>query len=98
LTYHFYISRPVFLHRATFDAWPDDLQRAMRKAVTDSVAFQRQLAVEENESARQIIEAAGCEIVALTPAEHDAFVAAVQPLRAGAAKSFGAAMFKMVPP
>ena len=26
LTSHFYISRPVFLHRASFDAWPDDLQ------------------------------------------------------------------------
>ncbi len=25
LTYHFYISRPVFLHRASFDAWPEDL-------------------------------------------------------------------------
>ena len=96
LTYHFYISRPVFLHRPSFDAWPDDLKRAMQKAVTESVAFQRQLAVEEHESARQTIEAAGCEIVALTPAEHDAFVAAVQPLLADAAESFGA-MFKMVP-
>ena len=49
LTYHFYISRPVFLHRASFDAWPDDLKRAMQKAVTEAVAFQRKLAVEEHE-------------------------------------------------
>ena len=27
---HFYISRPVFLHRAAFDAWPAPLQAAMR--------------------------------------------------------------------
>ena len=26
LTYHFYISRPMFLHRPSFDAWPDDLE------------------------------------------------------------------------
>ena len=26
LTSHFYISRPIFLHRAAFEAWPDDLQ------------------------------------------------------------------------
>ncbi len=50
LTYHFYISRPVFLHRPTFDAWPDDLKRAMRKAITESVAVQRKLAVEENDA------------------------------------------------
>ena len=24
---HFYISRPVFLHRASFDAWPTDCSR-----------------------------------------------------------------------
>src|SRR5262249_22658597 len=30
LTNHFYISRPIFVHRAAFDAWPDDLQAAMR--------------------------------------------------------------------
>ncbi len=35
LSYHFYISRPVFLHRASFDGWPADLQRAMREAVTE---------------------------------------------------------------
>ena len=32
---HFYISRPIFLHRPTFDAWPADLKEAMQKAVTE---------------------------------------------------------------
>jgi tripartite ATP-independent transporter DctP family solute receptor len=97
LTYHFYISRPVFLHRPTFEAWPADLQRAMQDAVTAAVAFQRKLAVEEHDTARKAIEAAGCQIVELTPAEHEAFVAAVQPLTADARTSFDAAMFHMVP-
>ena len=97
LTYHFYISRPVFLHRASFDAWPAELQRAMRTAVIEAVAFQRRLAIEENDSARKTIEAAGCEIVELNASEHDAFVAAVQPLLADARKMYGDAMFKMVP-
>ena len=66
LTSHFYISRPIFLHRASFDAWPDDLKRAMQEAVTAAVAFQRRLAVEENEQSRKIIEDAGCEIVELS--------------------------------
>ena len=63
----------------------------------EAVAFQRQLAVEENEQSRKIIEDAGCEIVELTAAEHAAFVAAVKPLPADARKMYGEAMFKLVP-
>ncbi len=97
LTSHFYISRPIFLHRPTFDGWPVDLQRAMQVAVIKAVAFQRDLAVEENTQSRQAIEAAGCEINALDAREHEAFVEAVQPLLSDAREIFGAAMFKMVP-
>ena len=97
LTSHFYISRPVFLHRASFEAWPNDLQEAMRRAVKESVTYQRGLAVEEHEESRRIIEAAGCEIVETTAREHDAFVDAVRPLTAEARETYGAGMFKMVP-
>jgi tripartite ATP-independent transporter DctP family solute receptor len=97
LTSHFYISRPIFFHRATFDAWPKDLQTAMQQAVTDAVTFQRKLAVEENEQSRRAIEAEGCVINALTLPEHAAFVAAVQPLLADARQMYGEEMFKLVP-
>ncbi len=96
LTSHFYISRPIFLHRPTFDAWPEELKRAMQAAVTEAVAFQRQLAIEEHDTSRQAIEQAGCEIVALDAKEHAAFVAAVQPLIADARIIYGEQMFKMV--
>jgi tripartite ATP-independent transporter DctP family solute receptor len=97
LTSHFYISRPIFFHRPSFDAWPEDIKRAVQKTVTEAVAFQRKLAVEENEQSRQAIEAADCEIVELNAKEHAAFVAAVQPLLADARKMYGEAMFKLVP-
>jgi tripartite ATP-independent transporter DctP family solute receptor len=97
LTSHFYVSRPIFLHRTSFDAWPPELQRAMRKAVSEAVAFQRRLVLEEQQAARKTIEAAGCEIVELTPEEHAAFVAVVQPLLADARKIYGDEMFKIVP-
>jgi tripartite ATP-independent transporter DctP family solute receptor len=97
LTYHFYISRPIFLHRPSFKAWPEDVQRAMQKAVTESVAFQRRLAVEEHDQSRRVIEDAGCEIVELSDKEHAAFVDAVQPLLSDARKMYGEAMFEMVP-
>jgi len=89
LSNHFYISRPIFLHRTTFDAWPADLQRAMRSAITDAIAFQRELHVQEEEDARKAIAAQGCETVDLSDAEHDAFVAAVAPLINEARATFG---------
>jgi len=98
LTSHFYISRPIFINRTAFDAWPEDLQRAVRAAVADAVAFQRKLALEEHAQSRRIIEDAGCQIVELTAAEHAAFVEAVQPLLADARKMYGAEMFNLLPP
>jgi len=97
LSYHFYISRPIFLHRTSLDSWPDALKHAMRAAVVEAVAHQRELAVEEHDESYKAIEAEGCKINALTPKEHEAFVAAVQPLLSDARATFGDAMFKMVP-
>jgi tripartite ATP-independent transporter DctP family solute receptor len=97
VTNHFYISRPIFLHRDTFDAWPKDLQDAMREAVAASVAYQRGLAIEEDKSARQAIVDQGCEIADLTAEELAAFANAVQPLWADAQKMYGKEIFAMVP-
>jgi TRAP-type C4-dicarboxylate transport system substrate-binding protein len=97
VTNHFYISRPIFLHRASFDAWPKDLQAAMRETVAASVTYQRGLAIEEDKSARQAIVEEGCEIAELTPDEHAAFSNAVQPLWSDAQKMYGKEMFAMVP-
>ncbi len=98
LSNHFYISRPIFLRRAAFDGWPARLQRAMQGAVTDAVAFQRSLHVQEEEDARKAIVAQGCEIVELTAKEHDAFRAAVQPLLEEARDSFGDDLFALATP
>ena len=75
VTNHFYVSRPIFVHRPAFDAYPKDLQDAFRKAAMEAIAYQRGLAVEEDLEARRAIIDAGCEIVTLTPDEHAAFVA-----------------------
>jgi tripartite ATP-independent transporter DctP family solute receptor len=96
ITNHFYISRPIFLHRTAFDAWPPDLQRAMREAVTRAIAFQRDLAIEEDREARAAIEAAGCEIATLTADQHAQFVKAVAPLLTDARGTYGSKMFEMI--
>jgi len=97
VTNHFYISRPIFLHRAAFDAWPEDLRNAMREAVQAAVAFQRELAIEEDREARSALKAEGCEITELTADEHKAFAAAVQPLLDEARNTYGQKMFDLLP-
>jgi len=96
VTNHFYISRPIFLNRTQFDAWPADLQDAMREAVARAIAFQRDQAIEEDREARAAIEAAGCEIAALMPDEHGKFRAAVTPLLAAARGTYGSEMFALI--
>ena len=93
---HFYISRPIFLHRPTFDGWPDDLKLAMQQAVQESVAFQRNLHVKEEENSQHAIEAEGCEIVTLDSDQHNAFAAAVKPIRREAQKLYGDDLFKLI--
>jgi TRAP-type C4-dicarboxylate transport system substrate-binding protein len=96
LSNHFYVSRPVFLNRTAFDAWPGDLQHAMRAAVAAAIPFQRELHVQEEDDARRAVEAQGCEIYELTASEHAAFAAAVTPLLNEARQTFGRELFALV--
>jgi tripartite ATP-independent transporter DctP family solute receptor len=93
---HFYISRPIFLHRPTFDAWPDDLKAAMRRLVKEAVAFQRDLHIKEEEDAEAVMKAEGCEIVTLDAAQHKLFADKVQPIYAEARKQIGGELFDLM--
>jgi len=77
---HFYLSRPIFLHRASFDAWPKEIQDEMRAAVRDAITFQRDLHVKEEEDSMVAIRKAGGEILELTPEQMKAFQDAVRPI------------------
>jgi TRAP-type C4-dicarboxylate transport system substrate-binding protein len=96
VTNHFYVSRPIFFNRTQCDAWPADLQAAMREAVARAVEFQRELAIEEDREARAAILAAGCDITELTASEHAAFRAAVTPLLNGARGVYGDELFGLI--
>ncbi len=92
---HFYISRPVFLHRPSFDGWPDDLKTAMQRAIDAAVAFQRDLHEHEEEESRRAIEAQGCEVVELAADQHKAFADAVRPIYQEARQSLGDELFAL---
>ena len=79
-TNHFYLSRPIFVHRPSFDSWPQALQDEMRAAVRDAVLFQRDLHVKEEEESMVAIRSEGGEIIVITPDERQAFVTAVTPI------------------
>jgi tripartite ATP-independent transporter DctP family solute receptor len=96
MTNHFYLSRPIFLHRQSFDAWPQELQVAMREAVRDAVAFQRNLHVKEEEEAAAAIRKEGGEIIELTPEQHKAFVTAVSPMYAEARSQYSRELLALV--
>ena len=96
LTNHFYISRPIFLHRTAYESWPEDLREAMRNAVKAAIMFQRDLHVGEEEDARRAIAAAGCEIAEPTAEEHSRFVSAVAPIYGEARKQYGERLFDLI--
>ena len=93
---HFYISRPIFLHRPTFESWPEELQLEMQAAVRDAVEFQRGLKDGEEEAAAGAIREAGGEIVELTPEEVQAFVDTVSPIYDEARAQYSEELLELV--
>jgi tripartite ATP-independent transporter DctP family solute receptor len=89
LTNHFYISRPIFVHRTAIDSWPADLQEAIAQAAREAITFQRDLHEREEEEARRAILTQGCEIVEPTPDQQKAFAAAVKPIFGEARQQYG---------
>ena len=62
-TNHFYLFRPIFLHRPSFDSWPQQLQEEMRAAVQDAIVLQRELHVKEDEDAMAAIRNEGARSI-----------------------------------
>ena len=95
LSNHFYISRPIFAHRESVDAWPEDLRRAMYEITKDAIEFQRKLSEQEAETSYAAIEAEGGELIALSPEDRMAFVAAVEHQIADGRNIYGDEVFKL---
>ena len=95
LSNHFYISRPIFAHRESVDAWPEDLRRAMYEITKDAIEFQRKLSEQEAETSYAAIEAEGGELIALSPEDRMAFVAAVEHQIADGRDVYGDEVFKL---
>ncbi len=80
ITNHLYLSRPIFLHRQSYDSWPTEIQEEMRAAIVDAVAVQRVTKDQEELDAAEAIVAAGGEIIELTSEQLQPFREAVEPI------------------
>lgn len=95
-TFHSYLSRPIFVHRQTYDSWSSGWQTAMREAVQDAIALQRDLHDQAEIESQAIIREAGGEIVDLTAAERAQFVDAVTPIYTDARTRYSEELLALV--
>ena len=95
-TNHFYLSRPIFIHRPTFNSWPRALQDGLIEAVRAAIPMQRDLHEKEEAEAMVAIRKEGGEILELTPTEHQAFASAVAPIYDEARAQYGRDLVKLV--
>jgi TRAP-type C4-dicarboxylate transport system substrate-binding protein len=97
LTGHSYLSRPIFLHRPSYDLFPEELQRVMWEAVQDAVMFQRKLKISEEEEARAEIVKEGDDVVELTESDLALFRKAVAPVYDEARKTYSSDLLDLLP-
>lgn len=95
VTNHIYVSRPIMVHRPTFDGWPSELQTELRQAVQDAVSFQRELHTTEEVDAAATIRESGGEILELGAEQLQPFRDAIRPLYAEAHERYDAQLVRL---
>lgn len=95
LTGHFFGARGLYVHKESFDSWPEAVRAAARDAARDAIQTQRALADAEEEKYRAELEESGVSILALDDEEREAFIQAVAPVVMDARKRLGAGLFAL---
>ena len=95
-TFHSYLSRPIFVHRQTYDSWNAEWQTTLREAVREAIAYQRDLHDEAEIESQDIIREAGGEIIDLSAAERELFVDAVAPIYSDARTRYSSDLLSLV--
>jgi len=92
---HLYGARGIFVHKTSFDAWPENIQKAVREAAREAIAFQRKIAGAKEQEIRVELEKQGVAFVDLTAKERAAFREAVEPLLKEARRRLGKEILAM---
>ncbi len=80
LSGHFFGASAFACNEAQFQGWPPDVRAAVEAAALEATALQRRLAAAEDAAVLDKLNPRDNEVLRLTPAEHCAFVDALQPL------------------
>lgn len=95
-TYHSYLSRPIFVNKATFESWPLALQTEFQAAVREAITMQRALHDQAEIDAEKFIREYGGEVVDLTAQERQRFVDAVAPIYQDAKENYSDELLQLV--
>lgn len=93
---HFFGASAMICNAAYYAAWPVAVQAAVDEAAVIATAHQHQLAADEDAVIRAKFHPHENEIVDLTPVEHAAFVAAMEPVLATYRTRFEPRLFTML--
>ncbi len=96
LSAHFFGARGLYIHKESFDSWPEDVRIAVRESAREAIRVQRELALSKEKALRIQLEEEGIEIVDLTPPERKVFVEAVEPILNDARSRLGAELFPLI--
>lgn len=94
---HFFGPCVVLAHKATWDAWPEEIRAAATAALAEATPAQRGFAAGEDEEMRARLDPAKNELIEITEAQRDEFVAAVRPVVDKAMAGFRDDLFEYLP-
>lgn len=94
---HFFGPCVVLAHKATWDAWPDEIRIAVEAALAEATPAQRGFAAGDDDEIAAKLTAAGNELIDLTEDERAAFVSAVAPVVERNLAGFRDELFEYLP-
>jgi len=94
LSNHFWGASAFICKQSAYAQWPADVRAAVDAAALEANAEQHRLAAAEDDEIMAKFDPRETEIIRLTPEEHAAFVAAVQPMLAKHRKALGEELFR----
>lgn len=80
LSGHFFGASALVCNAKLYQRWPTEVQRAVESAAHEATALQRKLAAQKDKDVLAQIDPRQNEVIEPSPAEHDAFVKAVEPM------------------
>jgi TRAP-type C4-dicarboxylate transport system substrate-binding protein len=96
LSGHLFGASAFICNAKVYESWPTDVQQAVERAAREATDLQRKLAAQEDEDILAQVDSRQNDVIKLSPAEHDAFVKAVEPMLARHRKTLDPKLFEYV--